>query len=497
MPPTLVGDRIDFSWLATALLAPDVEPALAFHSAFSEIKMVPAGYWLTINSNSTTLDRVVTWRMRRRTKEEISAKLAETLQAGIAARVYANEKITTDCSGGFDSTTLTLLTLNQIDNHDRLTAIILHPRGVTRGGDFDYVTQLLAEQPKMQHRWIGLDDSHLPFAQMDKIPASDEPAPMTAAYARMSYQFRTLRGIGSEVHLTGDGGDTLFCAPLLYLADLITAGQYKKAYYHAIGWSRVRRVSPWPLLRDAFLATRCDYAESLNSLSVAFQRCLLSSDLVNGVDTPSAGWHDVRTGPWVTELAYHSTSKMLSEAANRLSPTDFDRANQLTLTALRTVGRTARSDIQVAASHGIVLDNPYLDPSVVSTVLSVSAHEWSSPGHFKPLLIHAFPNLLPKSLEKRTTKGSFEIDHYRGVHTHAPLLHNLVDGELTALGLINPQPLHDAIDLAALGLPVNLTGIERLLATEAWLRAVKTAPATAWRIHRPSEGYRVSVSGLS
>ncbi len=332
---------------------------------------------------------------------------------------------------------------------------------------------------------------------MDKVPASDEPAPITAAYARMSDQFRTLRDIGSEVHLTGDGGDTLLCAPLLYLADLIAAGQYKKAYRHAIGWSRVRQVSPWPLLRDAFIATRCDYAESLNSLSAAFRRCLSSSDLIDGVNTPSASWHDVRTGPWVAELAYQSTSKMLLEAANRLSPTSLDRAGQLTLTALRTVGRTARSDIQVAASHGIALDNPYLDPSVVSAVLSVSACQWSSPENFKPLLIQAFPNLLPKSLEKRTTKGSFEIDHYRGAHAHAPLLHDLADGELTALGLINPKPLHDAIDLAALGLPVNLTSIERLLATEAWLRAVKAAPATAWRIHRPSEGYGASASSLS
>lgn len=266
-----MGDQINLPWLATTLLAPDVEPALAFHSAFSKIRMVPAGYWLTINSNSTTLDRAVTWKVRLRTKAKASAKLAETLQAGIAARVLANETITTDCSGGFDSTTLTLLAFNQIDNHDRLTAITLHPRGVTRGGDFDYVTQLLAEQPKMQHRWIGLDDSHLPFAYMDKVPASDEPAPMAAAYARMSDQFRTLRDIGSEVHLTGDGGDTLLCAPLLYLADLIAAGQYKKAYRHAIGWSRVRQV--WRVAHSHRLAgelTPSQYASNDRRLAIRF-----------------------------------------------------------------------------------------------------------------------------------------------------------------------------------------------------------------------------------
>jgi asparagine synthase (glutamine-hydrolysing) len=283
---------------------------------------------------------------------------------------------------------------------------------------------------------------------------------------------------------------------LLYLADLMAAGRYMKAYRHAIGWSRVRQASPWPLLRDAYIATRCDYAESLSSLSAAFQRCLSSSDLIDRVDAPSASWHDVRTGPWVTELAYRSASKMLLETANRLLPTNLDRASRLTLTALRTVGRTARSDIQVAASHGITLDNPFLDSSVVDAVLSTSACQWSSPENFKPLLIRAFPNLLPKSLEKRTTKGSFEADHYRGARAHAPLLHDLADGELAALGLINPKPLHDAIDLATLGLPVNLTNIERLLATEAWLRAVKAAPATEWRIHRPSEGCGGSVCSL-
>jgi len=348
----------------------------------------------------------------------------------------------------------------------------------------------------MRHRWIGLDDSHLPFAHIDKVPASDEPAPITAAYARMSGQFRILRDIGSEVHLTGDGGDTLLCPPLLYLADLLASGQYRKAYCHAVGWSRVRQVSPWPLLRDAFIAARCDYAESLNSLATSFRRCSSSSDLIDGADAPSASWHNVRTGPWATELAYQSTSNMLSEAANRLSPTNLDRAGQLTLIALRTVGRTARADFQIAASHGIALDNPYLDSSVVSAVLSVPACEWSSPERFKPLLPQAFPGLLPKSLEKRTTKGSFAIDHYRGVYAHASLLHDMVDGELSSLGLINPKPLHDVIGLAALGLPVNLTSIERLPVAEAWLRAVKAAPAAAWSIHRPREEYGASASCL-
>lgn len=483
----LVGKRFNVPWLATNLLAPSVEPAFAFHSAFSQIRMVPAGHWLTINTHSTTFDRVVTRETQRRTTLEASAKLADTLQAGIAARIYANETITVDCSGGLDSSTLTLLVLNQIDSREKLTAITLHPRGVTRGGDFDYVSQLLLEQPKMQHRWIGLDDSHLPFAHMDKVPASDEPAPMTAAYARMLNQFQILRDIGSQVHLTGDGGDTLLCPPLLYLSDLVAAGQYAKVYRHAIGWCRVRQTSPWPLLRDAFSAARCDYTESLSSLSATLSRYSPSPDLIDKVDAPSASWHQVRTGPWVTELAHQSTSTVLLKTANRLPPTDLDRASQLTLNALRTVGRTARSDSQVATSHGIVLDNPYLDPSVVSAVLSVPAHQWNSPEKFKPLLIQAFPSLLPKFLQRRTTKGSFEIDHYRGVHAHASAMHDLVDGELAALGLINPKPLHDAINLAALGLPVNLTSIERLLATEAWLRAVKATPTMAWRIHRPSE----------
>ncbi|MBV9012716.1 MAG: hypothetical protein JO272_11825 [Pseudonocardiales bacterium] len=62
---SLVGSQVSLPWLATALLAPDIEPALALHSAFSEIRMVPAGYWLTIDSNSTTFDRAVAWETRR------------------------------------------------------------------------------------------------------------------------------------------------------------------------------------------------------------------------------------------------------------------------------------------------------------------------------------------------------------------------------------------------------------------------------------------------
>jgi asparagine synthase (glutamine-hydrolysing) len=480
----LLGCEIDCAWLSAFLYAPDVEPALASRSAFAGIAMVEPGQWLDIDSTHTTTSPA--WTPTPRTLSQATRQLATSLAAGVAARIQSDVDITADCSGGLDSTTLTFLALNHADNSERLTAVTFHPRDVTTGGDLDYVHDALSAQPQLRHQWIPLDDTHLPFTDIDTVPPSDEPAPTSAAYARMSTQFTAVRDLGSALHLTGDGGDTLLCAPLLYLADLLDTKHYADAYRHATGWARVRRVSPWPLLRDALAATRHSYGESLALLAQTFRRAD-PSNVVDTVDTPSAGWHHHGIAPWVSDAARHHTADLLMAAAHRAAPAALDKAGQLTLTALRTVGRTANSDIQIAEHNGIALHNPYLDPSVVDAVLSVPAWQWNSPQRYKPFLTQAFPGLLPRSIQTRSTKGSYDIDHYQGIHAHASLLHNLVDGELAALDLINPDPLHSAIDLAATGLPVNITSVERIATTESWLRAIRSAPSPQWRIHRQGD----------
>lgn len=61
-------------------------------------------------------------------------------------------------------------------------------------------------------------------------------------------------------------------------------------------------------------------------------------------------------------------------------------------------------------------------------------------------------------------------------------LHELVDGRLAALGLVDQDALRRSLDHAAAGMPVAFSEFEPVLAAEVWLRAVEaTAGPPQWR----------------
>lgn len=53
--------------------------------------------------------------------------------------------------------------------------------------------------------------------------------------AQLAAPFRLLTSEGAAVHLTGDGGDSLFMPPPVHLADLARAGAYQKAGFRPAG----------------------------------------------------------------------------------------------------------------------------------------------------------------------------------------------------------------------------------------------------------------------
>lgn len=128
----------------------------------------------------------------------------------------------------------------------------IHPAGTTRGGDLDYAAVATDGRPAITHLLCPLDSRHMPYSRMVELtPPTDEPAPTTVAIARAVAEFDLLRELGSDCHLTGDGGDTLLGAHLAYLADLAQVRRIRLLCRHAVGWARLHRTSVWPLVIDA------------------------------------------------------------------------------------------------------------------------------------------------------------------------------------------------------------------------------------------------------
>ncbi|MDQ2880143.1 MAG: albusnodin/ikarugamycin family macrolactam cyclase [Actinomycetota bacterium] len=270
-------------------------------------------------------------------------RLRTALTAAVAVRIDDSHQPSSDCSGGLDSTSLTLLAATHLDGPATLHAVTIHPAGTGCGGDLDYAAAAVAEQPRIRHQPCPLDARHLPYSRMTELmPATDEPAPTTVAIARVVAEFDLLRRLGSDCHLTGDGGDTLLGGHPAYLADLALSGRAGRLCRHAIGWARLRRGSWSPTHRRAWPA-------------------------------------------WSTTSARELARKVIASAQDT-APIPGSVGATALMEAIQAVGRTARSDAQVAEHYGVTVHNPFVDPQVIAAALSVPAWLRASPFRYKPLL---------------------------------------------------------------------------------------------------------------
>ncbi len=476
----LTGAEPDPSWLAPALLAPQASELTTGRCAFTGINAVPPASRLVLQ-RGLPLRVLSAWQPEPAVEvTQGAAQLRRALGDAVATRITSSRNPSADCSGGLDSTSLTLLAADRLPGGKRLHAVTVHPAGTIIGGDLDYARTATCARDSITHILCPLDAGDVPYSRMQQLTQpTDEPAPTTITIARAVAEFELLGELGSDCHLTGDGGDTVLGGHPAYLADLVRLGQVGLLAQHVIGWARLRRVPVWALFAAALRTATTRRATSLAALAVD-----LSGSGRRAPRNPGfASWHP-RSSPaaWATPHARDLAARAAHHAAARdLDPGDTGIGSALTLQAIQTVGRTARADAQVAEHYGVRLHNPFTDPQVIAACLTVPTWQRHMPYRYKPLLVTALADLLPSQIATRRTKGDFTPDHYLGLRANAPVLHELVDGHLAGLDLVQPVQLRRLLTLAQAGLPVTFSDFEPVLAAEIWLRAVAAAkPAARW-----------------
>lgn len=231
--------------------------------------------------------------------------------------------------------------------------------------------------------------------------------------------------LGSHTHLTGDGGDSVLFQPPLHLADLIRHRRWKRAANEACGWARLRHHKVLPFLVDATRAARASRRQAL-------------ANLARTVGTPGRNDHGrVRWFPLLPFPAWAEPTarRLLAQAAREAVDAPdtlpgLDSSVRVLVDEIREVARTAAADAELAASCGINLHNPFLDATVMDSVLRTPIDQRAPLHDYKPQLSQAMAGLLPPAVAARTTKGSFDADHYAGLRANLPDLRALTDGHL-------------------------------------------------------------------
>ncbi|MEU3687992.1 albusnodin/ikarugamycin family macrolactam cyclase [Streptomyces narbonensis] len=481
---SLTGAGIDVQRLACAVLAPSIPTLAGGRTFFTGIEQLPPGSRIVLPRNGDALRHVVTWCPQPEPRRLAHQQLRRTLTGAVTLRADADPTLSSDLSGGLDSTTVAVLAAQALSQSHTLNAVTIHPEGRLDGADLHYARLAAAASAgRISHHLLPLSAEHLPYSGMASVPPTDEPAPSTLTQARLLGQFRWMhRELGTRTHLTGDGGDSVLFQPPAQLSDLLRVGRWRRAVNEAHGWARLRHTPVVPLLRAAATMARTSRPDALADVARYF-----SGRTTPSQDRGDARWFTPLPVPgWADPAALGHVAEAAAQAAGASDPLhQLDASLRTLVDEIREVARTAKADAELAMFCGIDLHNPFLDPSVIDAVLR-NPLERRPPVHgFKPLLVRAVGDLLPPEVAARTTKGSFEADHYTGMRTHLDDLQALADGHLASLGLLDPARFRRHLRHAAAGVPMPLATLEQALTAEAWLHAHHRDPAPAWVVTMP------------
>ncbi|MFG2827348.1 albusnodin/ikarugamycin family macrolactam cyclase [Streptomyces sp. NPDC048434] len=474
---SLIGAPVDTQRLACSVFLPSAPVLAGSRTFFTGVEQLPPGSRIELPADGSSPRCTTLWQPDADSAESPAQRLRSALTGTVALRVAADPALSCDLSGGLDSTSVAVLAAHAIPPSRQLNAVTVHPEGDTSGADLHYACLTAdAHEGHITHHLLPMAAEHLPYTRITAVTATDEPAPSTLTQARLTGQLRWMRSeLASHTHLTGDGGDSVLFQPPLHLADLIRHRHWKRAASEAFGWARLRHSKVLPLLSDATKAARTSRRQALTNLA-------------RTVGTP--GRNDQGSVRWFPLLPFPAWAeptarRLLVQAAREpIAAPDklpgLDGSVRVLVDEIREVARTAAADADLAASCGIDLHNPFLDAAVMDTVLRTPIGQRPPLHAYKPQLSQAMAGLLPPAVAARTTKGSFDADHYAGLRANLPDLLALTDGHLTGLGLINPTSLGRALCGAAAGIPSPLATLEQALAAEAWLVAHHRDPAPAW-----------------
>ncbi|MFE0775721.1 albusnodin/ikarugamycin family macrolactam cyclase [Streptomyces sp. NPDC058861] len=478
-----LGDsRLDAERLACAVLAPALPVLSAGRTFFTNVHQLPPGSRTELPNDGRPYQCLTTWWPEPLEGALPHLRLRRALTFAVRLRASIDPRLSSDLSGGFDSTTVAILAARA--TNDPLRAVTIHPEGILDGADLSYA-RITADNYKgqIEHHLLPLTVEHRPYTHLTEVPVTDEPAPSTLTHVRLREQLHWMHEtLGTRTHLTGDGGDSILFQPPAHLADLVRHHRYRRAGAEALGWARLRHTPVGPLLRDAAAMARTPRVRALEDLVVT-----LATGTSERQNAGNVGWFPSLPVPsWATPVSRRHLVRAAKRAAAEPDPlSGLDASVRVLVDEIREVARTAVADAELAAGCGIELHNPFLDPLVVDSVLRTPLHGRPPLYAYKPNLVKAFSDVLPVEIRERTTKGSFEADHYSGLRAALPELLDQAGLHLAALGLIDLPRFRNQLRRAAVGMPMPLATIEQALTADAWMHSISHAPAPQWILPTP------------
>lgn len=458
--------ELDQVHLAAGLICPGLREVSDYRTPFRDVNQIPPGHLARLSRTGYRLEKFDPIESDKDlTLPEAANRLRLSLTAAVAARAAETRQMTSDFSGGIDSTSITLLTHQS--NREVIGLTYRSPSSPVHD-DLTKAEQYVRFATGLRHHWVDGTADDLPY--QDLVPPQDNPHASSIATGPLRARLRQAAKQGSTMHLVGEGGDVVLSAPPAYLADLARRRDMTALWRHSVAWARIRQRSPLTLMRHAVVLAATSRRRALLHLAAAITRATPPRNVL--WETEAIAYWDVPQAHWLTRRARANLTAHIHAVADS-SIDDLGVGDVVTRSQLRTQMLTQRAVRDVGHEFGIAVHAPFSDSAVVRACLSLPAYRRADPTMPKPLLRLALSGLVPEPVLARPTKGDYTRSAYLGVRRAAPALRRLLaDSAAADHGLIDPVPVRAALDGAIEGLPTPWGALNQALAVEVWLRDV-------------------------
>jgi asparagine synthase (glutamine-hydrolysing) len=470
----LAGAGTDRLALATRFMLPTPYP-LTERPMWTDVHPVRPGYYLEFTHGGDR-PRHVRWHRPPEPVVPLAEGAREVraeLDTAVALRVGAGGLVSTDMSGGLDSTSLTFLAARHTGPGELIACT--GADNPATNDDLPWARRAAAHLPGVEHDVCTGEDLPLFYdGVFDSDDHFDRPSEVTVTRRRATAAVRRMALRGSRLHITGIGGDHLFLGQPAHYHSLITR-QPRLAVLRLRGY---RALFSWPW-RDVLraLADRRTLPSELAAIDPRNRDALM-------VTTVRLGWLlRPRTPAWLTEECHTLIADALAAASADAEPLGPTRGRHLELEAIRscTLDLAAWSDVSRRA--GVPIAMPYFDDHVVDAALAVRVEDRTTPFAYKRLLAESMRGIVPDELFTRRTKATGAAASAGGLRRHREELTALWNGSaLGELGLIDDAALRDIC--ASPDSPhLADNGLVTTIACETWLRTATRGARSEQKAH--------------
>lgn len=461
----MIGASVSESRIALAL-CPNLPGVLRQIPFWEGVKEIPAGYAVKVVDGAVEMHP--TWTVSPGNEfsiDEAASRLRESILDSVRHTVARHGRVSSDVSGGMDSTSLAYL----LGQHIKFPVLYHAPTKDPQNVDTRYAHQAIEEIGGDSVELPSLTDTISAFSLNEGIgPQVSDDGPLlwgsSATHLRGLLEDASVRGVNA--HLVGLGGDELFSVtPALVL--LSRRSRSVRGLLLNRLW-RTARMQKWNLT-STFRSglSHESYAKELlwrvHSRKYRRPKPEESFRWAPGFSISSFA------SEWARQVVIESVESLISCG---VEPYFTDKFRHQMAESVKFQGEVVRQMNYVFRDLKILIEAPFISDAVTSLVLGFDPKLWLEAPGSKPILAAAMRGVVPERVFSRPDKGEYSADLFADFIIHRESLRKLFkESYLADLGYINADLVVKAIDAPLLGTD-HLFELEHLVSVERWVRSI-------------------------